>query len=121
MAGPLMYNYACQADAVQRCRAMLPGVEHTAAAPTSTLCKAWEFILHNKAFIKDSRLVHQADWLLGQLLDQTSPGQVALQMSQSHATRREEPSHRKGGSTCLACCCNGTSTCGGDAACFATA
>ena len=40
MAGPLMYNYACKADVVQRCRALLPGVEHTAAAPTSTLCKA---------------------------------------------------------------------------------
>eukprot|EP00435_Cladocopium_sp_Y103_P008872 s4473_g2.t1 len=95
LAGPLMYNFSCQSDAVQRCRAMLPSAEHTASAPTSTLCKAWEFMLHGTVSTEDSRLVHQADWLLAQLLDDhvASPGS---QQAQKDTSAHLPPGHVMG-------------------------
>mmetsp|Transcript_46459 Transcript_46459/g.101056 ORF Transcript_46459/g.101056 Transcript_46459/m.101056 type:complete len:509 (-) Transcript_46459:68-1594(-) len=63
----LMYNYSCSDAAVAQCRAMFPSSEHehVALAPTSTLAKAWEFVL---AGVPDgARLAHQADWLAGLL------------------------------------------------------
>ncbi|CAE8622953.1 unnamed protein product [Polarella glacialis] len=72
LAGPLMYNYVCNEAAVKRCRAMVPSPAHAAAAPTSTLSKACQWILDGSAG-PGTRLAHQCDWLTSLLLDEKSP------------------------------------------------